>query len=504
MRKPFTAKVSPPPGNPNPFEPPGPSGWTRKRTVLAAATAVLLVIAGVAGYVVVTSLLNTCGSGVTRHDGQCVGVTDGSYVFAPALRTVESDIKRANDQLTKAYVTVAFLGPLTASTDVSITRIRSELEGAYVAQYRANQEHGVGIRLVLANVGNTEHQWQPVVRQLSGMASGPHPLVAVTGMGISVPQTAQAGHALSTDHIPMIGAVITGDRLDYPRIHGLVRVNPDVSDEAAALARYLGGAGLGDRAMLVQDTNPGDLYTQSLNTDFRAQLARYITAGGFPEEPFDAAPGSKDLQGQFYVLSSKLCGPNPPDLILYAGRAGNLPDFIRQLWQRGENCEPRRTITVVTGSDASSLPGQLKPGLNDAPVRVIYPALANPGELARRPNGRNNRVLWARFLRVFQRRGFAQSDLGDGWAIMSNDAVTAAQTAVNAAMAGLSGGVPGNRDVGGVLRDLGSVPGAAGLFGFDPATGNPTGRDFPVMELEPNGSQKVLEVYPLPTPRAGQ
>ena len=59
----------------------------------------------------------------------------------------------------------------------------------------------------------------------------------------------------------------------------------------------------------------------------------------------------------------------------------------------------------------------------------------------------------------------------------------------------------------GELGDLpvgNGVPGAAGSFGFDPVAGNPTGRDFPVLELTPGGARKLLGVHPLPVPAAGQ
>jgi hypothetical protein len=63
------------------------------------------------------------------------------------------------------------------------------------------------------------------------------------------------------------------------------------------------------------------------------------------------------------------------------------------------------------------------------------------------------------------------------------------------------------RNVLGELGDLSAsnaVPGAAGNFGFDPVAGNPAGRDFPVLELTPGGRLKLLGVYPLPAPAAGQ
>ena len=65
----------------------------------------------------------------------------------------------------------------------------------------------------------------------------------------------------------------------------------------------------------------------------------------------------------------------------------------------------------------------------------------------------------------------------------------------------------GPANVLGELGDLSTsnaVPGAAGSFGFDPVAGDPTGRDFPVLELTPAGGLKLLSVSPLPAPAAGQ
>ena len=489
----------------NPF---GPGTARRGRWWLLAAggVAVLAVVSLVLTLNSAPHPDTPCAPCVIRDGGQQVGVTDGSFVFNPALGPVEGDIRHADRGLARGkYVTVAFLGPLTPSPDVSIGRIRSWLEGAFIAQQVVNRTGaGPQIRLVLANVGSGENQYRPVVRQLDRMTTGPDPLVAVTGMGISVPQTLQTAHLLSQHSIPMVGAVITGDSLSQITVPGLFRVNPDVRDEVSALAQYLHGAGLGDRAMLIQDNAPGDLYTASLNADFRTGLAGYIQAGGFPEEPFDAPPNSGALGAQFSALSGNLCGRNPPDMILYAGRVDDLPDFIHHLWARGVDCEPRRLITVVTGSDASSLQGQLKAAPGDAPVRIIYAALADPAELAARPNGRNDRNLWHAFYTTFTKR-FPAADLGDGWAIMSHDALVAADQAVIKISA--AQGQVTARNVRGELGDLSAsnaVPGAAGDFGFDPVAGNPTGRDFPVLELTPRGALRLRGVYPLPALAAGQ
>ena len=169
-------------------------------------------------------------------------------------------------------------------------------------------------------------------------------------------------------------------------------------------------------------------------------------------------------------------------------RAGfnDLPDFIHHLWARGVDCEPRRLITVVTGSDASSLQGQLKPAPGDAPVRVIYAALADPAELAARPNGRNDRNLWQAFYAAFTKR-FPASDLGDGWAIMSHDALGVAADQAVIKISASQGQVTA-RNVRGELGDLSAsnaVPGQAGDFGFDPVRANPDRARLPGARAHP-------------------
>ena len=90
-------------------------------------------------------------------DGECVGVTDGSYDFDPGssadqrnIAAVERLIAGQNGWVTtnykSDYVTVALLTPLTepapgaTPSDVTLSRIDDELRGAYLAVYYANHE----------------------------------------------------------------------------------------------------------------------------------------------------------------------------------------------------------------------------------------------------------------------------------------------------------------------------------------------------------------------------
>ena len=497
------------------FTPPQTTAGRRRRRMrrgLVGVGVTVAVVGAAAGTQVVVSALHRCGAGVTRQGDECVGVTDGSYVFDPALATVEGQIRAENHRVEdRPHVTVALLTPLTSSavSTVSIERIRSQLEGAYVAQHSANSSgSNPRIRLVLANMGSQEQAWEPVVDQLADMVNGPQHLVTVIGMGVSSDPTVRAAKALAGHGIPMVGAVITGDGLNTTAtglggpIPGLTRVNPSVGDELAVLAEYLTGHRRDlHTALLVGDENSSDLYTGALQRDFTTTgLSRYWVDGGRVVQPYDGTPGTPGTDAQFRAIVANLCGVNPPDMVFYAGRASLLPTFVARLRQR--NCARDRTVTVVTGSDASALAASLpRPQAVDAPVTVVYAPLVDPNALA---NRRFNPDLaqYQRFADTFTRvNGFPADDLADGWAIMTHDAMLAATLAIGRAT-GQSSQLPAPGDVRSLLylanSPTTSVPGAGGTFTFDPKTGDAVGRRIPVMELRPDGSLTVLGTFPQP------
>lgn len=491
------------------FTPPATTAGVRRRRLrrglmVVAAVAVLALLA--TGARVVVSVLHRCGAGVSRQADECVGVSDGSYAFDPKLAVVESRIHAENERVNdQPHVTVALLTPLTSTpaSDVSIERIRSQVEGAYVAQHAANSA-GITprVRLVLANMGSLEQAGGPVVDQLLDMRGEPDHLVAVIGLGVSSRPTVRAAKALARNGIPMVGAVITADSLNTTAaglggpIPGLTRVNPSVADEAAVIADYLAGHRPDlATAMLVTDDNATDLYTTALQRDFTATgLSRYWVAGGRVVQPYDGAPGAPGTDAQFKAIVANLCGVDPPDMVFYAGRAVLLPTFVARLRQR--NCARDRTVTVVTGSDATSLESRLPEPQNvDAPVSVIYASLADPRALAS-PTLNPDVAQYQRFANAFTGvNGFGSADLTDGWAIMTHDAMLAATTAIERAT-GQSGGIPRPGDVRSLLylsnSPTTSVPGAGGTFMFDPKTGDAVGRRIPVLELRPDGSLTVL------------
>jgi hypothetical protein len=462
----------------------------------------------------------SCGAGVVSLGGECVGVdTDGRAKFDALLAPAQACIQAENDWVQKqgkAYVTIAFLGPLTSTTTQSLTtgRVPHELEGACTAQHRVNQDSWLGdhplVQLVLANEGSNEGRWREVVDQLEGMTGGLHPLVAVIGLGLSQDETVLGAKSLSDHHIPMVGDVITADGLDSSGaglvlggkpvgpIPGLTRVAPTTSDELAASASYVQQRTSLRTAIMVTDTNTGDRYTQSLADAFRhGQLASYLAAGGNVEDPFDGSPGTAGVGNDFTTISNNLCGGKPPDMVFYAGRELHLPAFLTDLSRRTCRTDP---ITVVTGSDAAALTldPTVRSVLGGAPISVLYTALADPTELDSPVNP--SRAQYTDFESSFGRLGFAATDVTDGWGIMAHDAMATATIAIRHAT-GSPRKLPSTTQVRDQLYYINapnnSVPGAGGTFQLSLA-GDPVGRPLPVFKLSSGGPPVLVYLYTKP------
>lgn len=429
------------------FRPPTPRKVVRNRLVkriLLVALAVVVVISG--GFYGVR-WWNSCAAGVTKQDGECVGVTDGSYVFPLAdpilqqkMTAAEAAIKQENDRWTgQRVVTVALLMPMTTTGDLlSERQILSSIEGAYVAQVNANNGGTEPkIRLTLANEGSREQAWYPVLQQLDAMVHDTsQPLVAVAGMGVSVRETVQGARTLATMDIPMVGSVLSGDGLNAsgavdngPPIRGFTRVSPDNSDEVAALNHSLRNDARS--AMLVYDSNQDDFYTHDLAERFKQDpvTSAALHRTGSLAEPYDATPGTPGIANEFDIIANRLCQPGAPDMVFYAGRAKLLPSFVQQLQHRGCDQKP---VTVVTGSDATGLQDQLElvqPALASG-VSVRYAAPADPAALRALPKPDSDQFIG--FVGSF-RQHFDIADLNNGWATMTHDAMLAVTEAIRRA-----------------------------------------------------------------------
>jgi hypothetical protein len=323
--------------------------------------------------------------------GECVGVTDGSYLFSPgdtALVSVEAKIK-AEDQLVRAsgksYVTVAYLMPAAGGVEEEVT-FDEQLEGAYAAQYAAdsgsaNVQGGAPlVQLLIASSGVDANQYPVVDADIENDVASQH-LVAVAGIPISEDDTLAEVKDLTADGIPVFGSNPTSDAFD--NITGFVRVAPSNKQEIGAMLAYIKPRYT--RAFLIEDTNPTDIYDTSLTTAFLAQFPDH-THSIVSIESYDSDgevsvgdPVGQEVSNRIGQMSSDIC-VSDADVVLFAGRVTALGTLVGDLASRPCLNHP---VTIVTGDDASGMPtgGTVAQGLASG-VTLYYVTESDPGEWA--------------------------------------------------------------------------------------------------------------------------
>ena len=454
-----------------------------------------------------------CAPGVRRLGGECVGVTDGGFVFAPELALVMGKIHEENRwvlaQEDRPSVSIAYLVPLPAQTNDLSEVLRHELQGAYVAQRRANHTSELGdrplIRLLVANAGEGNEQWRPVVDQLLSMVETDR-LVAVAGFGTSLETTRQAIKALTGKRIPTVTARLTADDLSGGD-PGFARVAPTNRDQVeAAVAALKRDAGV-RRALLVQDINSGDPFSRTLGEAFAAEFPDATHTLLQPVERYDASiPG---LANRFLQMMASICQQRP-DIIFFAGRGDDLEDFVEAL--PGRPCQDF-PVSLMTGDSGARTAIVLRQQLDErdealrdgleSNVTLRYTAQAHPGS-------------WAAAMGSFSRdpiHYFQQScanpacftilfpgePLDDGAAVVGHDAVVTAMRAVRLAV-GEGRDLDGDPVIPGeVIQQLNgfhgsfAVPGASGWISLD-GNGDPVDKAVAILELKPDGTVAFVEL----------
>ncbi|MFC7309699.1 ABC transporter substrate-binding protein [Streptomyces monticola] len=342
----------------------------------------IVVIAGFGLYLLIRLLVDwlqpppPCKDGLFDVHGECVGVTDNADRFKrdpdhfpEGLSEVSERIREQNARAEQGlHATIALEIPMTSPYERRQREILHQVQGAYLAQYRANQESGQiagppKIRLVFANIGEDRKSWDVVHPKLAELAkSGEDNLRVAFGFDLSVQETRDALADLTTKHrIPAVLGPSTADsvsnaRTGEPEFPGLARVAPTNSEQAAALVNFDRELRVEKRlslekAVLVADTVEGDDYVASLREAFRALLRK----SPHPEKTYKSTGSDADgvLGGEFRRFANNICAADPEiDTIYFAGRVVQLQQFISALGER--DC-PTRRFTLVSGSGASTL-----------------------------------------------------------------------------------------------------------------------------------------------------
>lgn len=472
--------------NTSDFDPPAAN---RRRRRLTLVTAGIVALAAM-GYGVTEVAPHTCrlpriDTSLSKVHGECVGVTDEhAYAFAPELGGITKQIAAQNRWVAKQhapYVKIALMMPMTSGPTAAMTNISTvvhSLEGAFTGQIRANGEYGriygtPHVQLLLASEGKNEDQWHSVAKQLEGMTHGAHPLVAVVGMGISIPATGRAADELSANHIAVFGAVLSATRLAKPGT-SIDELTPSNQEYADALAHYLAQhpAQRKGGAFMVHDKRD-DNYVKTLAEAFETTFPHYHL--DVKETSFVGSTGSYlGTAADFHDAVSDIC-INQSSLVFYAGRDRDLTNLVQALDARAPVCRSMKPITILTGATGVALQSDagLQQEMKAAHVTLVDASATDVPDWLRDPPQQ-----FAQFLQVFHNAGFRDDALADGYAIMHHDAVTAAITAIKAAhnrtTIDVFNSVPN-------LKNQNVVPGASGNVSFTGSEGGwPHGRQIPV------------------------
>lgn len=484
----------------------GTPAWWLAHPVAAALIALLaaaLVAGGVAGGLAIRNARHSCASGVERKQGECVGVTDGSFSFLrPELDGVSSKIKSQNDWVRaqgRPYVTVAFARPMDSGDAGQGDRqgIQHSLEGAYAAQWRANHAQVDGdsplIRLVVANFGDDQSaHWKTAAAKLVAATRGRDHLVAVVGLSRSTAATSAAMRYLSDHRIPMVSDVLTADRV--PGTQTLARVAPTDRGEAKAAADYFGQRHIRD-VQLVSDRNGKDAYVTDLAGGFRKA---FTGSGGHLHDPqygsYNSSLGSP--ANAFANLVANLCSSSTR-AVYFAGRSPALQTFVEALGNRYD-CAGR--FTVVTGDDATLLRSddEFDKALGSG-VTLVYTALTHPAVW----HSRKTQVS-AAAAGFFTGHGkdtfsgmFPGAKLTDGQAVMAHDALLTAVFAIRPrqqqrARAPLPSPADVAQNLGG-LNGRNEVPGASGYISLANG-GYAENKAVPILRRRPGNRVELTDV----------
>jgi hypothetical protein len=457
--------------------------------------------------VIVFETVRYCDPHVVWHarNGECVGVSDGSYVFSERLAGVERRIEKLNDDVLrsgKPYVTVVYLGPMTVDPTTRnpqadlLAGIHGELVGLSIAQ-QAHNDAGAQprLRVLLANTGSRFRYAREVAERVRERAAHDRTIVATVGFGQSRRQTQDAINVLSEAALPMIGTTNTFD--DTAKRAGnyspyYYRLAPPNRRLAAHAAHWAKSGVLGVRARsaaVFYDASADDLYSTNLAKDFEAAFGDGVQM--LPYTDPTQIPGKV----------REACA-RPAQVFYYAGRSDEFRSFVTRL--STTSCGGRR---IVLGADevtkyVSDNAAQL--GQTDT-VRLYYTPLAAREAWQEQWVGQEPVPI---FYRDFE--PVVQELVGRDVAPDARPSRTHAAIAYDAALlvSSVAEQIYGEQGLalptaGAVLAALtepdDSAPspqGASGLLSFGPRIGGHEVVDKPVllMQVEPNGAQRVRAV----------
>lgn len=461
-------------------------------------------------------LTETDGPGyrLSMVNGECIGWTsEQNYDFSPQIRDITSKIIQQNRMVARRgtqYARIAVLMPMTGDDTTVMTgpSILNGLLGVYAAQARANDPdvHTLGssslaFQVVLANEGKSADQWPRVINQLAPLTGGEHPLVAVTGLGSSVPNTKAAADALSGRGIPAIGAVLTATDMTSKT---LFNVSPSNEQYMAALRAYVDQHPELVSGFLLRDSKD-DNY---LNTLYDAVMNEFGSRFQL-ESKHLAFTGSRDPGGVpnlFTRAADEILCTDRTDVLFFSGRSRDLATLIRVL-AGNTGCVRDKRLLIATGSTGLGTldtDPELVQDMRRARISVIDASSTDYRSWAA---GTNAPAGYKEFHDYYSNvLHLPETALADGYAIMHHDALLTAIWTARRLYEENNGDLrtlaPQNfRDRLGGLHGTSAIPAAGGQLTFDDlpkSQGRPHGKPVPLIEIPAPADPGSLPHYTTP------
>jgi ABC-type branched-subunit amino acid transport system substrate-binding protein len=466
---------------------------------------------------------------IWNDQGECVGISDGSYTFGhPAMTTIADANQDTNCPARSRAQTVTIGALVTLGALNAGVRADHELEGFAAAVWQANRASGdlssecqYRIRLLVAQMGANEQAAVDDARDLA--SSG---VVAVVGMGLSSQQSADAATVLNDDKIPMVADVITGEGFDqdgsqtdgadfsgcqsdsslpgvgpYWQQHWqfFFRIAYRASTQVNEALDYTQTLPRSDNYFLVQPTETNDPYTCSTLPLLTTGLADDRITSDPVKNDFDTAAPQPTQDS----AASAICAAKGSVTVFYIARDVYLSSLLADVIDDKNNneCIPTQ-ITVLSQSDTAQLrvvsqlydqsrQEVLKSRWLDDPdawLRIYYTPLADPSLID--ASGEPVPAGYTDLTSAFTALGISPQDLVDGWAIMAYDSVAVVATALAAPPAGMPSPDVTGPYIQAQIQDLMSsvsshpAPGADGPITFD-RNGNRIGSGPGVVRLCP-------------------
>jgi ABC-type branched-subunit amino acid transport system substrate-binding protein len=359
----------------------------------------------------------------------------------------------------------------------------------------ATADGGLQIKVLLVSDGLQGAGWATAVADIQRAVASQH-VAVVAGLGVSIASTMSAVLKLTRGRsaIPVVGSSITSDA--YDNIKNLVRVSPSNTDDVDEALAYIKPRFR--TAVLVEDTNPADSYDQTLIREF---------SRGFPDrthafvdhEPYNTGiPGAATA---FPQIAADICTAKH-SAVLFAGRGKNLATLISAL---ADQCEDQ-PVTIITGDDVvdMSMSPTVSSGLREH-VTLDYAGTASPDEWSgSAADVTVGRAGFDTFRQAFEQH-FSSASFADGSAMTGYDATLTSIAAIRltrnlhpspAEVVQVIGQLKGSRKV---LGATGPIALSADYGGSAKTGSNPVQKAIPILQLEPSGSVRFLELDWSPT-----